>query len=353
MALSHDEEQELMVVYGNMSAEELRGAKGDDADHDALIEKLLDAGKAVEVKNPAAADEDPAPAPAAKKPAADDSGEDDEGEDDPNATGFVDEHGRPVPDPNGDEAKAAAASAEAVAAAAAQAQADADAEAAAAATAASQEKLAPLDLSFLDTQFSDRLKAMNVEKSTNFAAMMDGTMSAEDYATYEAKYLDSRDALQQEKRWTADWYGQIHSFKQQALNDSGINYDTDPAKQASWDAWVKHLANTKPGHPDAWYLEQAHKKVMIEFEVAPRAAAPAAAQNAGKNVAPAKKVANKQGRAPDLSQIPPTISTLPSATSVDGGQGGEFAYLDNLAGLELERAIASLRPDQKARWEAM
>jgi hypothetical protein len=59
------------------------------------------------------------------------------------------------------------------------------------------------------------------------------------------------------------------------------------------------------------------------------------------------------GKAPDLSKIPPNISRAPAAaaskTGADDG-GGEFAHLESLSGMALEKAVARLSPDQQARW---
>jgi hypothetical protein len=45
------------------------------------------------------------------------------------------------------------------------------------------------------------------------------------------------------------------------------------------------------------------------------------------------------------------LGTMPAAAPAEVG-GGEFKHLDTLSGLELERAVAALTPDQRDRWAA-
>jgi hypothetical protein len=129
----------------------------------------------------------------------------------------------------------------------------------------------------------------------------------------------------------------------------GINYATDAAKDAAWDGWVKQLASRpeNANKSETWFLEEAHKKVMIEFGITPPAAGkadkPAAAQPA--------KPAKPAPRTPDLSNVPRGVGGLPSAAASDPGDDGEFGHIAKLDGIEFERAIASMTPAQRARYE--
>jgi hypothetical protein len=42
---------------------------------------------------------------------------------------------------------------------------------------------------------------------------------------------------------------------------------------------------------------------------------------------------------------------MPAAAAPEVGRG-EFTHLDNLNGLDLERAVAALSPEQRERWAA-
>lgn len=51
-----------------------------------------------------------------------------------------------------------------------------------------------------------------------------------------------------------------------------------------------------------------------------------------------------------VADIPKTLGGLPAAEASETGTGGEFDYLDKLDGLDLERAIARLTPEQEERY---
>jgi hypothetical protein len=342
MALSTEETTDLRDTYSLLSAAELQAQLGDDPEQDAIIQALLDGGKQVETKG-AVTEADDLPA---VNTGADAAGGDDDDDDD--------DDDQPVVPPAADASQQPAATAPADAAAAVTDPAAAAADPAAAVVEAPAVVAAPLDLSFLDGQYSDKLTALDTTKAEALGKLMDGEITAAEYSKVESQYLRDRDALAAEKRDTAAWLTDIHAFKGRALAESGVNYDADPEKAAAWDGWVKHLASNpaNAAKPDSWFLEQAHKKVMIEFEIAP-AAAPAAAKPAAQPVVAAKSeniVAKTNRKAPNLEAIPPTLGALPSATSVDGGDGGEFAHLEGLAGMEYERALARLTPEQQARY---
>lgn len=342
MAMSTEDAQEYREAVSLLSADELRAQLGDDAETDTIINEILANGKAVEMKvKPDLEDDDTHPNPDDKrvdpKPKAgqddDDDEEEEEEEEDPAAGAAA-------------AANAGASSADAAAAAAAAAAGDQGAG-----------DIAPLDLKFLDTEFKNRQAALDTQNQKDFKAMMDGEIEPEEYAARNTKYMNDRDGLRDEKVAHASYYTDVHGAKQAALKD-GINYDKDPEKGAAWDEWVKRIAGNpaNAAMSDSEILAAAHKKVMVEFDLKPGAGSAAgtkAAQNSGKNVADGKKVAEKQGRAPKLDNIPPTLGGIPAAATSDGQDGGEFAHLENLSGMAYERAIAAMSPDQRERYGMM
>lgn len=332
MAMTQEEQQDFKDSLSLLSAEELRGQMGDDPEADALIQSILDTGKAVELKTPKVAGaegEDDASSREGTHHSMGD-GDDDDNDDDDNT---------PPADPAAAPADPAAAAA---AAAAAEPAPAADNTAAA---------LSPLDLSYLDGKFDEKLVALDAAKATQFKAMMDGDLAPEDYAKFESQYLRDRDGLRDERVAEAAWATTVHSFKVQALATSGINYETDAEKAQSFDDWLKRLAD-KPENAslnEEQFLALAHKKVMTEYDITPTGKpAPAAPP-----VAQTKQPEKQKGRSPDLSNIPPTLGALPAASSEDASSSGEFARLDNLTGIAYELALAALTSDQKARYEAM
>lgn len=318
MALSQDEITELRDTYNNLSAEELRGMRGDDDEQDALIDEILNKGKAVELEG------GPLPTPEGDEPDADPDAEPDG---DPDADPDAD----PAPDPAAVEVAPVA-------------------EAAAPVVAIPDVDLPPLDLSYLAEKFDTKLAALDTANAESLAKLMSGEIEAADYAKSQAQYLRDRDALKDQKQNEAEWGKTVHAFMGTTARESGVNYFVDDAKMESWDSWIKHLATKHPEKGDEWALREAHKKVLVEFNIAP-AAAPAV-QKAAETVADAKKVAQKTGRTPNLSNIPPTLSGLPAAAPAASGDGGEFEHLATLIGYKFEQAIARMTPDQRARYEA-
>lgn len=338
--MSAEDLEEYKTSLRLLSADELRAQLGDDEGENALIQSILDEGRAIETKGSKAPQdgeggENPNSLAAqqnqAKKPENnDDDGEEEEGEEEEGdekneAAGKVkqdEQTGQDGDEKTGDDPQH-------------------DAE------------LPKLDLSFLDAEHDKKLQDLDAKKADKFQELMDGVIDAKEYAKYEAQYMRDRDALRDEKADSAAWFTSVHQFKVDAMRTSGINYDADPEKAAAWDDWVKRLA-AKPEHAGkeaTWFLEQAHKKVMAEFDIT--AVAQKSGQKPGNSVASGKKVANTNGRAPNLSNIPPTLGGLPAAAEIDSSDGGEFAHLDKLSGMAYERALAALSPDQKARYEAM
>lgn len=207
----------------------------------------------------------------------------------------------------------------------------------------------PLDLTPVNQQYEAQLAALDQRKAEQFKLLMDGEITAEEYAKVESQYMRDRDAARDSKLEAESWFRDVHAFKSRVLKEDGINYQTDPEKAAAWDDWVKRLANNpaNAAKDGAWFLEQAHKKVLIEFaDVIGKKATPAAPAD--------KNVARNKGRAPKLDAIPPTLGGIPAAAETEAGDDGEFAHLDKLAqkgGMEFERALARLTPDQKDRYE--
>jgi hypothetical protein len=336
MTLSTEEAAELTATYNLMSADELRAQLGDSDDEDALINAVLDGGRAVETKagktlqdaaDDDAGDDDPAPA---KKPVATD--EDDDGDEDG--------------DEDGDQTPAAKVI-------------DADAgkiddsviDGAELITEVTDlsANVPALDLRAVDDRFTTALAALDEAKAQKLQDMMDGTIDAKEYSKADAEYMRDRDALKDQRADEIEWFGIVHAFQVDAARN-GVNYSADAEKMSALDDWVKRLS-TKPENadrPGKWFLEQAHKKVMSEFDI------PMPGAKAAPAAAPAKPAAPKKaGRAPNLEGIPPSLGGLPAAAETEAGDAGEFSGIDKLSGMAYERALASLTPEQKARYEAM
>lgn len=225
--------------------------------------------------------------------------------------------------------------------------AKADDDAAAEQAAASVEPPAALDLSPLQAAYEAKLKSLSDERAAAFKKYNDGDMSPEEFSKKDEEYLNARDAARDELQANTAWFKEVHAFKGDIARE--INYDKDAEKASSWDDWVKRLA-AKPEHADKparWFLEEAHRKVKLEYGIAEAAKPPAAKAEKTEAAKPAKPVK----KAPDLTKIPKTVGGLPAAAEeAADGDSGEFAHLEGLTGMALERALAKMTPEQEARY---
>lgn len=131
------------------------------------------------------------------------------------------------------------------------------------------------------------------------------------------------------------------------IEEAESSYTRTQALSAALDAQVKRLAGDEANEdkPSEWFLEEAHRRVARAFNLG-KPATPAAG---GKPADPVK--AAIASRKPDLKAVPSTIAHLPNAGGADDTVGeGKFADLDNLSGLDLERAIARMSPDEQQEY---
>lgn len=141
------------------------------------------------------------------------------------------------------------------------------------------------------------------------------------------------------------WIKRVEKFMKTTAETEGIDYKGDDALNAALDVTVRKLATEKDkdgnlvnaDKQQGWFLTEAHRLIKQKFGM----------------VAVPKGAKAPQAKAPDLSKMPPSIARAPKAGTTQAGSGddGEFANLDNLSGMDLERAVARMTPDQQARWE--
>lgn len=120
----------------------------------------------------------------------------------------------------------------------------------------------------------------------------------------------------------------------------GLDYRAKPALMAAFDTNLKALAaDPANAEKDArWFLSEANRRTREDLGLG-QAKTPAPA--------PTPKPASARGVDKDL--IPPTLSNVPQSAAPTI-EGDEFAHLANLSGVELERAVAKMTPEQQERW---
>lgn len=196
------------------------------------------------------------------------------------------------------------------------------------------EKIAALDQKFEDGDI--KLKDYNQERDELVRAQTKAEISAEQNEQVEKQL----------------WQREISDFIDDNQEYKG------KMRHAALDIAVKDLAG-KPENADKsgrWFLREAHKMVQAELGGAgkpdpkvedPKPNDKADDKDKGANANKDKPASRK----PDLSLVPNTLSNVPAADSSEAA-GGEFAYLDKLEGIELERALARLPKEKQDRYLA-
>ena len=159
----------------------------------------------------------------------------------------------------------------------------------------------------------------------------------------EVKAIQKVNAAYQQEWWNRE----IKSFKREALKADGVDYDQDKKLEAEWDKAVRYLGSD-PDNADkdaAWFLKEAHEIVKARFRLG---------RNESTAVPPAQKRLSKvdealAARRARQGELPKTLSGLPEAGRETEGQG-EFSHLDNLSGLDLEKALSRMSQDQQDRY---
>lgn len=157
---------------------------------------------------------------------------------------------------------------------------------------------------------------------------LDEEITAIKITNAQADFAKKQNESTRDQRWT---WEQERFFAQ----ESSAIYKDEILRSALAASIRKLDADTaNAGKPLAWFLEEADRQVRERF------AEPAVAKTAK---------GAKGAKAPNLSSVPKTLANLPAADLAETG-GGEFAYLDKLEGMDLERALAKMSPEQEARY---
>jgi len=142
----------------------------------------------------------------------------------------------------------------------------------------------------------------------------------------------SRQASQQ--RWETE---------QQIFYSDNPSYKDDPVLRGALGAQLEALyANEEnKGRSGLWFLREAGRLIDERFNRTPGTEKPA-------ELAKAQETMKKRAAKP--VNAPKTLGDLPAAEANE--DGGEFAYMDRLQGLDYEKALMKMSPDQYERFMA-
>jgi hypothetical protein len=212
---------------------------------------------------------------------------------------------------------------------------------------------------------AEQVKTLRAEKAAEFKRLMDGEITPEQYSAKEDEILGKItdiDRAVTKAETAADftvqqaqrsYLGKVNATLDAAKKEDGIDYRAPENKHLheDLDRTVKFLANdpSNADKPEQWFLDKAHSMVKAMHGLGKAApaggAGAAAAAGAGAAAAAAQ---TRSGKGPNLDGLPPSLRNVPAAAGSD--DGGEFAHLNTLTGMALERAIAKMTPEQQQRW---
>lgn len=173
-----------------------------------------------------------------------------------------------------------------------------------------------------DEEYDNKVDALEAEREKIKTAQIQAQVSADMIAQQTAR----------------DYRATVNAFFG-SIKAQGFDYQGNADALKDLDARVKALAPLYKNEPGDWrkLLNAAHKLVAEERGIKLTQAKASAEQQPSKS------------RAPALEEVPPTVVRGPSAGGASVN-GGEFAHLDKLTGVALEKAIAKMTPDELERW---
>ena len=230
---------------------------------------------------------------------------------------------------------------------------------------------AEAQLKAIDDWKRGELGKVNAERAALLKQFNDGDLDADAFSAADAKLLDRRDEIGEEatrrrepivlavnraqvaaemtqQQMLNAWKATFTSFFAEQKS-AGFDYRAEANKDALafFDARVKALADAYEDTPEGWkdLLADAHALTARKFGIPePK---PAKAAEAKPDSKPEPKA--RTSRQPDLSKVPPTIGRAPAAANPNVS-GNEFAHLDGLDGVALEKAVMKMSKEQQERW---
>lgn len=201
---------------------------------------------------------------------------------------------------------------------------------------------------------AEQIKALKAEDAEAFKKLIDGEMEPDAYQAIKDRTEAAIDDLKT-KAMTAAIFQQANAqateqaaaqewkrAENAAMNTfkaEGIDYRGKPALLAAYNTTLKALADdAKNANRDApWFLAEAHRLTKAELGIvtAPK---------------PTPKPGDRRNPLADV-EIPPTLRGAPAAAT-SAIDTDEFSHMRGLGGIELERAVAKLTPDQLDRYLA-
>jgi hypothetical protein len=184
-------------------------------------------------------------------------------------------------------------------------------------------------------EYEDQLDTLNDK-----IALLDRRKADHDHA------IEQNAAVQRAQyAWT------IEQVKKDFKVSDGVDYDKNPTLMAMWDREVRALAAKEEfaSKPAEWFLREGHKAVLAEVSKVAESLGFAKGKPAEKGDAKPKESVKDavKARIPDVPLK--GVGNLPPAGAEAVGSD-EFSDLDNLFGLDLEKALARMPEERQAKY---
>ena len=199
--------------------------------------------------------------------------------------------------------------------------------------------------------YVSKMSEFSAQKAALRVALNDGELTHADYDDKKDAIIAEEQALrelklkyeiaveQNEQNAIARWNWEQERFFSEDVNA----VYKDKYLLAAFDSAVRDLGSktenaNQPGH---WFLKEADKLVRSRF-------------NTGETKVDEPKVETKpkESRKPDLSMVPKSLAHLPAAEIQQTGDVDEFAHIDRLKGIDLEKAIGRMSEAERERFRA-
>lgn len=170
-------------------------------------------------------------------------------------------------------------------------------------------------------------------------------------AALKAELAREQQAQSMAQRWTWEQEAYFRKPENRAFRD-------DPVISHAFEGAIKLLAadEANENRDMAWFLEEAGRLARARVrELAeslnnpPGRAAGAGGTRGGQGAGAGTQATGKGAGQMSRVALPPSLGGVPTAAMPDPG-GDEFAYLDRLSGLDAERALSKLTPEQLDRY---
>lgn len=210
----------------------------------------------------------------------------------------------------------------------------------------------------LPEDYADQVSALDAADADLIKKFKGGDIEVDEFVTEQRRIADKRSELRSIKdrsetfeamnAQTAEqeWAHAVDRFFGQTKKGEKIDYRGKPELLNDFDTFVKALAGKEENanKPFSWFLTEAHKRTKALHGLG------TATPQAKTDEKPAKS--GKPARKPPTDAIPASVAGI-AGSEGPGDVDDEFADLDALDGLEYEKALAKLTPEQRDRYRML